>query len=71
MNPLYSAVLVLFVVVFVAGVVFGRRYEQKAVAKVLADFSRVDQQAKNLVNRCYTFLSNGVKAELQKLLAKI
>lgn len=54
---------------FVAGIVVGRKYEQKAVAKVLAEFSRVDADAKSLVNRCYLYLSNGIRSELKKLAA--
>lgn len=54
---------------FVAGIVVGRKYEQKAVAKVLDQFSRVDADAKSLVNRCYTYLSDGLKSEMKKLAA--
>lgn len=49
------------------GVIIGRRFEQKAVAKVLSEFARVDQEAKSLVNRCYAYLSDGIKAELHRL----
>jgi hypothetical protein len=64
---MYAGIAVTAVVCFAAGVVFGRKYEQKIVAKVLAEFARVDSQAKGLVNRCYTYLSNGLKAELKKV----
>jgi isoaspartyl peptidase/L-asparaginase-like protein (Ntn-hydrolase superfamily) len=50
-----------------AGVFIGRKYEQKIVAKVLSEFSRVDQDARSLVSRIYSRLTSGVKAELDKL----
>ena len=52
---------------FAGGVIVGRRYEQKLVAGVLSEFAKVDQHARSLVSRCYTYLSNGVKSELKKL----
>jgi len=52
---------------FAAGVVFGRKYEQKVLAKVLSEFSRVDEDARSLVSRIYSRLTSGVKAKLDKL----
>jgi uncharacterized membrane-anchored protein YhcB (DUF1043 family) len=62
------AALVCLIVGFIAGSVRGRQAEQKAVAKVLAEFSAVDRQARESVNRCYRHFADGVKAELNKLL---
>lgn len=55
------------VVCFAGGIIVGRKYEQRAVAAVLAKFAQVDSQAHSLVNRCFTFLSAGLKSELKKL----
>ncbi len=59
--------LVCLVVGIIAGQVYGRKVEQKAVAKILSEFAAVDQEARSLVMRCWSRLANGVKAELKKL----
>jgi hypothetical protein len=59
----------LFVVgiAFALGHHFGRSEEQKALAATLMEFSRVDADAKGLVNRCYRHVSGGLKTELKRL----
>jgi hypothetical protein len=54
----------------IAGREIGRRYEQKAVAKVLSEFAIVDRDARELVNHCYSRLSSGIRAELDRLLKR-
>jgi phage-related minor tail protein len=54
----------------VIGQIYGRRVEQKLVAKTLSGFAAVDQDARSLVNRCYLSLSDGIKRELDKLLKR-
>ena len=61
-----TAVLCLSVGI-IAGQLYGRKVEQKAVAKILSEFAQVDQDARSLVMRCYSRLANGVKSELKKL----
>jgi len=34
----------------------------------LAEFAKVDAEAKSLVNRCFRYLSDGVRDRLKKLL---
>ena len=51
----------------VVGQMYGRKVEQKAVAKVLSEFAAVDQEARSLVMRCWSRLADGVKAELKKI----
>jgi hypothetical protein len=60
--------VVCFAVVFAGGVFVGREYEQKIVAATLAEFAKVDAEAKSLVNRCFRYLSFGVRDRLKKLL---
>jgi len=63
-----AIVLVCLTVAFAAGVFVGRKYEQKIVAVTLAEFAKVDAEAKSLVNRCYRYFTGGVQAKLKKLL---
>jgi len=58
------------VVAFTCGTIWGRKLEQKAVAKALAGFAVLDADARSLVNRTWAFLSHGTKAELTKLLGR-
>ncbi len=54
----------------IGGVIFGRKYEQKVLAKSLAEFSVLDQEARGLVHRAWEHLGEGIKAELTKLLRR-
>jgi hypothetical protein len=40
----------------VAGTIWGRKIEQKAVAAVMADFQTADAEARSFVNRLYVRL---------------
>ena len=55
------------VVALGAGIYLGSKYEQRVVAKALAEFSKLDSQAKSLVDRARSYVSKGVRAELAKL----
>jgi hypothetical protein len=58
---------ILTVISFGAGVLVGRKYEQKIVARALAFFASANDEAKSAVSIAYNYLSAGLKAELKKL----
>ncbi len=61
---------ILVIAALIGGTVFGRKYEQKVLAKSLAEFSVLDQEARGLVHRAWEHLGEGIKAELTKLLRR-
>jgi hypothetical protein len=55
------------VLCFAGGIYLGSKYEQRAVAKALAGFAKLDSQARSMVDRARSFVSKGVRDELVKL----
>ena len=57
----------------VIGVIYAvqvRSSAHKAVAKTLAEFAAVDQDARSLVMRCYRHFADGIRKELDRLLPR-
>ena len=71
---MFAAGLIVGVIVgLVIGVIYAvqvRSSEHKAVAKTLAQFAAVDQEARSLVMRCYRHLADGIRKELDRLLPR-